>query len=141
MTILLGLGQFFFLTKIGRFILICGVVIAAFSAFTGYVAHHAAASARAKLIAEAQAATEREHQRREQALADAQKQAQESINQLAVTEAHNADLRTKIVRLSAANDRVGCLDPLGVRRLREIGFEAGGGTGKPAGKPAAGARR
>jgi len=136
-----AIAGFFFGTAIGRYILICVAAIAGFAAYTGYVAHRASAAAQARLIAQQQAATEREHQRREQVLAAAQKRAQEAVDQLAVTETHNANLRNKIGRLSAANDRVGCLDPLGVRRLREIRRQAGGGVGEPPGQPAAAARR
>ncbi len=134
MTFLIGLIG----SKIGRQALLALaflIAIAAVYAYAKYRLSEAFAAGHAAAVTEMQAATNAEIQRRDAALATAQRDAQAAVTKLSEGDQKNADLLQRITKLSAAHDRDTCLDAAAAGRLRAIGADrraAGNGTVKPA---------
>ena len=119
----LALGAFQFIAgcKICRIVLLAAAAALALWLYIGHAKHKAASEARAAAIAEMQAATQREHERRQAVLEQAQAAAQQTAAKLADRERENATLLARIAQASRVRDAVPCLDRAGVDRLRTIG--------------------
>jgi predicted lipid-binding transport protein (Tim44 family) len=95
----------------------------------------------AAVVAEYEAKTAREHERRRDELVASQKQGELVAAALLKVETHNADQLQVIARLSSRSDARACLDPDLVQRIAEIGRKAGDGTEPPRGAAAGGPGR
>lgn len=89
-----------------------------------YVRHDAGVAARQRVIAELQAATNAESERRRHVIEDAQAEARQSAERIAVMEKNNARLQVEIARLAAARANVPCLDDDSLRQLNQVGRPA-----------------
>ncbi len=104
-----------------RAVLIGLVALAAFTSFIAYEKHKAVAA----YVAVQEKLTAAESARRQAVIDAARQKAEASAAQAANMEKRNATLKSEIARLSARNDKRGCLDADSVRRLREVGQPPG----------------
>jgi uncharacterized protein HemX len=118
-----------------RKVVMYGLLALAVAAGIAWFVHHERAIGAAKIEAAVKAATEAEHQRRDQVIADARREADQAAERIARQDAKYANLMQQIARLSAAHDRQSCLDRDAIGRLRAIGGDrrqAGNGARQPA---------
>ena len=96
-------------------------VLAAGYFYIAHVKSAAAADARAKAVAEMQAATAAESQRRDQVIAYWQRFAQSLDDQAKQKDAKIEQLQADSARLSAKNDRTACFDRSARDRIAGVG--------------------
>lgn len=82
---------------------------------------HVKAAERARVVAEYEAATAAEAERRREVLEAARAEAEQAAQRAAEMEAKNADLVAELAKRSAALNRVPCLAADWVRQLNAIG--------------------
>lgn len=93
----------------------------------GFV-HHIKAKERDRIYAQLSASDAKEHQRREKALDELAKSIEERVAGIKQTESKHVEIYHTIETASRANDHRACLDADSVRRLNDIGHQAGHGA-------------
>lgn len=108
------------LKTITAVLVIGGLASAGFLGFVSHIKHKAAADARQAAIAEMQAATAAESERRQKVITEAQEAAQAAASKASEMENRHAKLLAEIRRLSPARNAAPCVDRAAVRRLLAI---------------------
>lgn len=120
MGVLIGFLDFFLKTRIGNALGLLLIACLGLMIWTHHVEGQATAKATTKVVAKVTKATEGEHDRRMDALVQAQADMKKSLDDLRTAEVRNAQILKEIDHASHAHDSQPCLGADAVQRLRAI---------------------